>query len=164
MSYHEKKTLVSMGMGLLVIAGYCIYAFGKYQAGGVAPDDLKFWAVTMLVFIGIGILGTIVIQILFHIVLAISVAIVKRSGDESKIKSAIDAAMVEDEMDKLIELKTSKAGFVFAGIGFVAGIVSLALNFPPFVMLNILFLSFFCGSLAEGILSMYFYRNGVKHG
>jgi hypothetical protein len=163
MSYQEKRTVTSMVLGASILAAYCIYAFGKYQSGAVAAGDLKFWAATMLIFIGVGVVAMIIIQILFHILFAISIAVKERELDQKEIGKSIDAAIVEDEMDKLIGLKSQRIGFVFAGIGFVAALVSLVLNAPAMVMLNILFISFNVGSLSEGVLSIYYYRKGVGH-
>lgn len=122
----------------------------------------------MLVFIGIGVAATIVIQIVFHILLSISIAvkgkIQNQDLDDKEIEKQIDAEMVEDEMDKLIELKSNQIGFILAGIGFVAGLVTLAFNAPPAVMLNILFISFSAGSLLEGFAQLYYYRKGLAHG
>jgi hypothetical protein len=161
MSYQEKRTIVSLITGSIVLAAYCIYAFGKYQSGVVASDDLKFWANTMLFFIGVGIVVTIITQIVYHILLAIAVAVKEREHDEKKINATIEASLVEDEMDKLIELKSSKVGFIFAGIGFVSGLIALVLNSPQFIMLNIMFFSFSLGSIFEGLVSIYYYRKGV---
>ena len=45
-------------------------------------------------------------------------------------------------MDNLIELKSMRIGFIVVGIGFVAALVSLILNYSPAVMINIMFVSF----------------------
>jgi len=161
MSYQEKKTGISIFLGVLILTAYCIYAFGKVQAGAVDFNDLKFFATTMLIFIGIGIVAMIVVQILFHIALSISVAVKEKCSDDKKIEKAIEATMVEDEMDKLIELKSGTIGFVLVGVGFIAGLITLLFNCPPAVMLNILYLSFLVGSLAGGAMSIYYYRKGV---
>ncbi len=161
MSYQEKRTIASLISGVLVLAAYCIYALSQYQANPAVLDDLKFWAITMLVFIGIGVAATIVIQIIFHILLAISIAVKER--DDKKVGKTMEACTAEDEMDKLIELKSSKVSFVIAGIGFVAGLVSIVLDFAPAVMLNIVFISCSFGSLLEGFVSLYYYRKGVKN-
>ena len=168
MSYQEKRTIVSIITGAIVLAAYCIYAFGQYNSGAVAQGDLKFWAGTMLVFIGIGVAASIVIQIIFHILLSVAIAAQKKIRDENcddkEIEKTIGAEMVEDEMDKLIELKSMRVGFFFAGIGFVAGLVALVLNYSPVVMLNILFLSFLSGSLLDGFTQLYYYRKGITNG
>ncbi len=164
MSYQEKRTIVSIASGFIVLAAYCIYAFGRVAQGIVSGDDLHFWAKTMLVFIGIGIAVTIIIQILFHIAFAIGIAIRNKltdaSCDDKDIEKQIQAETVEDERDKIIELKSMRFGFAFAGIGFVAGLAWLAWNGSPAVMLNILYLSFCVGSLLEGFVQFHHYRRG----
>jgi hypothetical protein len=168
MSYQEKRTITTMITTALVLATYCIYAFGKYQAGAVAAGDLKFWATTMLIFIGIGIVASIVIQIVFHILLSIAIAVTEKvrdvNCDDKEIERSIEVEMVEDEMDKLINQKSMMVGFAIAGFGFVAGLVSLVLNYSPMVMLNIMFISFSAGSVLEGFVQLYFYRRGIAHG
>lgn len=72
--------------------------------------------------------------------------------------------MVEDEMDKLIELKAMRIGFAIAGIGFVLSLITLVLDYAPAVMLNVIFFSFSIGSMIEGITKLYFYKRGVRNG
>jgi hypothetical protein len=168
MSYQEKRIITSIVTGALVLTAYCIYAFGRFNTGAIAPDNLKFWAVTILIFIGIGIVASIVIQIVFHILLSISIAVKKKIQNEKcedkEIEKKIKAEMVEDEMDKLIELKSLRPPFLIAGIGFIAALVSLVLKYSPAVMLNILFISFSVGFLFEGFVQLYYYRRGLKNG
>ena len=168
MSYQEKKTIVSILTGILLLAAYCIYAFSKVQSGMFAPDYMKFWATAILIFIGIGVVASIVIQIVFHILLSIAIAVKEQvqngKCDDKEIEKTLELEMVEDEMDKLIGLKSMRIGFAIAGIGFIAALVSLVLNYSPAVMLNIIFVSFSIGSMIEGITQLYFYRRGVKNG
>jgi hypothetical protein len=168
MSYQEKKTVTSIVTVVLVLAAYCIYAFGGAYTGVAAPESLKFWAITILIFIGIGIVASIVIQIVFHILLSVSIAVKKKMQDEKcedkEIEKKVQAEMVEDEMDKLIELKSMRISFFVAGIGFVTALVYLVFNYSPVVMLNILFFSFCVGSLFEGFAQLYYYRRGIKNG
>lgn len=158
MSYQEKKLIAGIVTGLLVVAAYCVYAFGIDQSA----RDLKGWAVTMLVFIGIGVGAAIVMQIIFHIVFAAALAV--REGCDKRVEAEMEACMVEDEMVKLIELKSVRSGYAVAGIGFVAGLVALVLGAAPAVMLNIVFLSCSAGSVAEGFSGLYYYRRGVNNG
>jgi len=165
MSYQVKKTVTSIVTGILVLVAYTIYAFGIAHAGAAAPENLKFWATAILIFIGIGIAASIVIQIVFHILLSISIAVKKKIQDEKcedkEIEKEIKAEMVEDEMDKLIQMKSMRLAFIVAGIGFIAALVSLVLNSSPAVMLNILFISFSAGSLFDGFAKLYYYRRGL---
>lgn len=168
MSYQVKRTIVSITMGALILAAYCLWALGKVRLGAAVLDDLKFWASAMLVFIGIGIGATIVIQIVFHILLSVGIAVKKQvqngKCDDKDVEKEIKLEMVEDEMDKLIALKSMRVAFVIAGIGFVAALASLVLNFSPAAMLNILFVTFSLGSIVEGIAQLYFYKRGVQNG
>lgn len=172
MSYQERRTVVSLICGIAIIAAYCIYAFGRYRAGLVAEGDLKFWAGAILTFVGIGIVASIVIQIIFHILMSIGIGV--RMGaqmkirdeqiDDQKIEKSIRAEMVEDEMDRLIELKSLRVGFAIAGIGFIAGLIALLLGSSAAVMLNIFFLSAAGGAVLEGVVQLYYYRRGLVNG
>jgi uncharacterized membrane protein len=167
-SYKEKKTIVSLVTGLLILATYCIYTLNKIQLGTAALDDLKFWATTILIFIGIGVVSLIIILIVFHILLSVTIAVKEeiQNGeyDDKKIAKTLELDMVEDEMEKLIGLKAMRISFAVVGIGFIAALVSLVLNYSPAVMLNIMFFSFGIGSMIEGFTQLYFYRRGVRNG
>lgn len=166
MSYQEKRTLVSIVCGIALQAAYAMYALSR--AGSVSSGGLAFWAKTMLVFIGIGIAALIVIQIVFHILMSIGIAVGKqlRDGevDDREVEKEIQREMVEDEMDKLIELKSMRTAFGVAGFGFIAALGASALGASPVVMLHILYFSFGIGSVAEGVTQIYFYRKGLGHG
>jgi hypothetical protein len=164
MSYQEGRTVANIVSGIAIIIAYCVYALGKTQAGNAVTGDLKFWAVSMLVFIGIGIVLTIVVQILFHIVLSITIAVKKREYSDREIEKDIEATVIEDEMDKLIELKAMKTGFAVSGIGFVTALLLAVFSESIGLMINTLFLSFSIGSIVEGFASLYYYRKGVKNG
>lgn len=163
MSYQEKRTVVSVVSGVLLMLAYCIYAYAKL--GFTNLTELKPWATTMLVFIGIGIAGMIIIQIVFHILLSIGIAVKRKINDESlddkEIEHSIEREMVEDEMDKLIELKANKIGYSFVGFGFVAGLITLAIGLPAAIMLNILFLACMAGMIVEGLIQLRYYKKGV---
>lgn len=153
MSYQEKRTIASLIAGLLILAAYGFYVFTTYQQGKIDFDnDLKFWASTMLIFIGIGIVITIVIQIIFHIIINI-IGEIKQEEMEDP--------MIEDEMDKIITLKAEKNAYIVAGIGFVSAMIAVLLGQSASVMINIIFVSFYIGSLLEGVSELYFYRKGV---
>lgn len=164
MSYQSTKTITSMVTGVGLLAAYCIYAFGKYGSGVAEEGDIQFWARTMLIFIGIGIAAQIVLQIIFHIAFSIGIAVKEGAADEKRINRKIQASMIEDEMDKLIELKSLRFGFIFASVGFVSALIIMALGHSIVIALNIMYLSFMAGSLLEGFASLYFYRKGVSNG
>lgn len=168
MSYPERRTVVTLVSSLALMAAYSLYAFGRSFPATVDRGDLKFWASTMLIFIGIGVVAMILIQIVFHILMSIGIAVTNKirdpQSDDGLIEKQISAEFVEDEMHRLIELKSSRVGSAFTGVGFFASLVLLVLGFSPVVMLNVVFFSFFGGSFVEGIAQMVYYRRGVAHG
>ena len=161
MSYKSKRNLISMVAGVLLVIAYTIYALGKASP---APDDLKTWAVAMLIFIGISVGIMIVIQILFHIGLAIGIAVKEKENDDKKVERIIESSMYEDERDKLINLKSSHIGAVCVGVGFVAGLIMLALGVSAVVALHIIAGAFAIGSIIEGCVSIYLDERGVRNG
>jgi Na+-driven multidrug efflux pump len=156
MSYQEKRTIATLFSGLLVFAAYIFFVWKKSQGGMVnLGSDLKFWAGAILVFIGIGIVATIIIQIIFHI-FYVAVNTVKNNDP--------DLPEADDEMDKLISMKSTNNSYYVVGAGFILALVTLLLQKPPAVMLNIIFLSFQLGMFFEGFSQIYFYRRGVHRG
>ncbi|MBU0936069.1 MAG: hypothetical protein KKI09_15825 [Spirochaetes bacterium] len=165
MSYQEKKTITSLVSGLVLMVAYAVNAWLRYRAGTAPAADLTLWAGLMLRYIGLGIIVTILVQILFHILLSVGVAVKAKirdaDCDDKGIERSIKQEMVEDERDKLIQLKSLRSGFIMAGMGFFFALISLLLGHPPVVMLNIMFFSFYAGSLLEGLAQLYYYRKGL---
>ncbi|MCL2066217.1 MAG: hypothetical protein FWG99_01980 [Treponema sp.] len=158
MSYSSKRTIVSMTIGILSFTAYLIYALsGKAPA----PEALKSWATAMLVFIGISVAVQIVVQILFHIGLAIGITIKEKEHDDKKVERIMSVTMLEDEREKLISLKSAKFGYICAGFGFIAALVTLVLGMSTLFALHIMGGSFAAGSLAEGSASVYFNEKGI---
>ncbi|MDA3900929.1 MAG: hypothetical protein PF637_10465 [Spirochaetes bacterium] len=161
MAYKEKKTITTIVTGIAVLAAYCYYSFGSTIALTDTDAILQHQAITMLKFIGIGIVAMIVIQILFHILYSISLAIASQiktgNCNDKEIEKMIALEVVEDERDKIIELKSLRVGFVFAGIGFVSALVWLVMDGSAIYLLNIIFISFSLGSILEGFTRLYYY-------
>jgi hypothetical protein len=171
MTYHEKRMIVTSFIGIAVSISYIIFAITTYQSGSAQSLTLRFWAEWILIFIGIGVVAMIIGTILFSIIYPITISIKLKlehkdmTDDELKkqVESMIKTDMVEDEMGKLIELKSMRIGFAFAGVGFVLSLISLLLNYSPIVMIHIIFLSFSIGSVLEGLASLYYYKKGIRH-
>ncbi|MCF7924872.1 MAG: hypothetical protein K9L64_07210 [Candidatus Izimaplasma sp.] len=171
MNFHEKKTIVTSIVGLLISLSYLLYAIIKYNEGSAESLTLKFWAARILIFIGIGVVAIVIAIIFLHIFYSIYLAIKLKQENEAlsdkeieeQISQMIKTDSIEDEMAKLIELKAMRIGFAFAGIGFVLSLIAVLLNYSPIIMVNILFLSFSIGSALEGFVQLYYYRRGVNH-
>jgi len=165
MSYQIAKTVTNILSGIVVLVVYLFYVSSRYQADLLVMDELKSWAQIMLIFIGIGIAMAIVVQIVFHILFSIGIAVnqsIKNgSCNDQEIEKTIELEMVEDEMGKLIELKSMRVSYIIVGVGFVASLFLLFFDYPAFIALNVLFASFFAGGILDGFTQLYYYLRGV---
>ena len=161
MTYSSKRTILTMVSGVLLIIAYGVYALG---GSAPAPADLKSWALSMLVFIGIGVILTIIIKILFYIGLSIRISVKENERDSKKIHRIMKSLMLEDERDKLIGLKSAHVGYICAGVGFIMALALLAFGIQAVAVLHVIFGSFAAGSIAEGILGVYLHERGVRNG
>ena len=159
MSYNSKKILTGMLTGVAIFIAYIVFSLGEHS-----PKTISSWAIAMLAFIGVGIVASIVIQILFHVGLAIGVAVKNQSCEDDEIvERIISSATIEDERDKLISLKSAHIGYVCEGIGFMCFLAILANGSSVVLALNVLFGAFFAGSLVEGVVSIFLYEKGVNN-
>lgn len=163
MTYQTKKTLVSLMASLILLISYCISVYNDFSKALILENDASFWARKMLLFIGIGIVINIISFIVFHILLSVNLTVKDSTKDSKEINRKLELEMVEDEMDKLIELKSLRVGYIIASIGFILGLILLALNASLAIVLNTLFLSFFVGAIAEGISNLFYYFRGIRN-
>lgn len=162
MSYSSKKNLISVIAWVALLIAYAIYTMG---GNAPATEDVKTWAIAILVFIGIGLGVQCVVQILFHIALSIGIAVKEgvKAGDKKSAKNAeriLKAEMVEDEWSKLIDLKAARVGFLFVALGVIASLISLAVGAEIAVALHVLFGMFVLASVAIGIASIIYHERG----
>ncbi|WKZ30820.1 MAG: hypothetical protein QY318_03150 [Candidatus Dojkabacteria bacterium] len=166
MSYQEIKNLVSILAGFIILAAYILYLNSQYSSGAASTDDLLFAAQTMLRFIAIGVGVAILLQILFHILYSVGFAAKEYIQAEAKDTKVDDKAfdrkisgeMKEDERDRLVGLRASSVSYVLVGVGFLAGLLVIVMDYSVVVMLNIFFLSFLIASIVEGFVQIYLYR------
>ena len=161
MTYNSKQTISSLVAGVILIIAYVIFALQKYP---LWITDIKACAISMLIFIGIGVACTIVMQIVFHIVFAVSVAVKERDRNDKEVERIIESSMVEDERDKLINLKSAHVGYGVAGAGFIGALITLAVGGSMILAIHILYAGFALGSFIEGIVTIYLNERGVRNG
>ena len=148
MSYQEKQNIVNIFSGLLVTIIYALMVYQRHQQGQFdLTDDFQTWGRIFLVFIGISVTVRIIIQIIFHIINAIST----REED----------VPVEDERDKLIKLKATRNSYYAFTSGFILSVLGLALGMP----VHWIFIAFVAFGLIAEILDngsqIYYYRKGI---
>lgn len=149
MSYQEKSSVVSIVSNLMVLVFYSFFIKAKIASGLVSDENaLKYIAVTMLIVIG----ASIILRIINLIIFSIITVIITR--DESEIEA-------EDERDKLFGYKSERVSQIIAGVGFLAGLITLAFGLTPVIMVNILFYTFIAGDIVASIVKISMYRKGM---
>ena len=148
MDIKEKRILISLISSVLIMVFYVLYVYNRQIAGN--PDilnDFRFWGKSFLILIPVAIVAQIIIQIGFAIFISAT--------------SREEVDPIEDERDKLIELKAIKISHYLFIIGFMSAMGSLTLGMKPWVMFVVLISSGFIASVVNEIARLYFYRKGV---
>ena len=147
-----------MVAGALITAAYIIYAMGEH-----APhiDDIKSWSISMLIFIAVGVVALIFVQIIFHVIFSVGVAVKEQNLSDKEVERIISSEMVEDEREKVVNLKSAHIGYICTGIGAVAMLIALASGVSAVISLHILFGSLVLASEFEGVASLYFNKVGI---
>jgi glutamate/tyrosine decarboxylase-like PLP-dependent enzyme len=80
------------------------------------------------------------------------------------LRDQLASASNDDERDKLIDLKFSRLGLASCCARFIAGIAALALGYSAVVMINLMYITFSAGTIAEEFAKLCFYRRSVSYG
>ena len=97
MSLKSKNTITGLAAGVLSLIGYVVYALS-----GAAPagDNIKDWAIVILIAIGIAIGLQIIVYIIFYI--AAAIGITAKTGNAETAERTLKAEMKDDERGKQI--------------------------------------------------------------
>ncbi|MDR0849878.1 MAG: hypothetical protein LBN07_00120 [Christensenellaceae bacterium] len=158
MSFKSKKIITELVAGLGMLAGYLIYSLSS-SAPGV--EDLKGWAILILIALGIGIGVCIVVEIAFHVVVHIRVNIRERGKDKKEIERIVKSEMSEDEMDKSIDNKSNRMGYGITGLGIIVALIVLACGVGPVIALHVILGACFLSAVCQGIFAVVCYEKGV---
>ena len=146
-TYQENRTIAYLISMLLVTAYYLCFLWEEFQKGVFDTDTIPSeWGWTVLKLVG----AQIVLSVLASIGVSIMYAVLNREMEKE----------VSDERDKLFELKTNQLSFTIFGLGFLSAMLCLALGTSPLLVLNLIVLSMFVGSMVGYIAKLYFYRRG----
>jgi hypothetical protein len=151
MSFQQKNVTVSLVNFSLILAFYVVGVLRMIQGGDFNSTNVfRLWGIV----IALAVVVTIFATILTHIVLAIVHAI--RTGEE---KSNVED--IEDERDKLIDLRGTKVSYLVDSIGGFLSMLTFVQGQPPLVMFTLLI---FFGVLAQilgDVLRLVLYRRGL---
>jgi hypothetical protein len=153
MTYRETSISVSLTSSLLVMIYYLVNWTQMYQEEGLNSAVIfRLWAIVIVATIVLNILG----NILTNIVLSIIHAIKTQSNKEPRF--------VEDERDKLIGLKGTRAAYIAFSIGVLLAMLTFVFGQPPLVMFSLIIFFSILAEIVSDILQLVFYHRGVQYG
>lgn len=148
MSYQEKNIIVSLVSTLLIFGYYVLNVLRMNQGGDLQPTAVySLWATVIALGIIIIILATILAQIAFAII--------------QYIQTQEEEEFIEDERDKLIDLKGTRNAYYLFSIGVFLAMLTAVFGMPPLVMFNLLLASAFLGAIMGDVSRLFYYWRGV---
>ena len=151
MSYQEKNITVSLVISSLIMAFFAIRIFQLVQSETfIASNVFRLWGIV----IALTIIATIVATILTHIGSAVFQAI-QSGGEEPKIED------LEDERDKLIDLRGTRVTYIAASIGVFLAMLTFVLGQPALGMFTLLIFFGILAQIIGDISRLVLYRRGV---
>jgi hypothetical protein len=151
MTMQQRNTVVSLMIFSLILIGFCLRVLQMLLAQTfVAANVFWLWAIVAVAAIVATILGTIIANIVFAIVYAI------RTKQEPE-----DSEWLEDERDKLIQLKGTRVSYLVSSIGVLIAMLSFVLNQPPLVMFTMLIASGLVAQIVGDVYRLLRYRRGA---
>lgn len=151
MTMQQRNTVVSLMIFSLILIGFCLRVLQMLLAQTfVAANVFWLWAIVAVAAIVATILGTIIANIVFAIVYAIRT---KQEPEESE--------WLEDERDKLIQLKGTRVSYLVSSIGVLIAMLSFVLSQPPLVMFTLLIASGLVAQIVGDVYRLLRYRRGA---
>lgn len=151
MSFQERNITASLVSFSLIMGYFVIRVYQLVRSESFSSHNVfRLWGIVIV----LGIVITILLIILSHIGSAIFEAITT-GNEDPKIED------IEDERDKLIDLRGTKATYLAASLGVFLAMLTFVLGQPALGMFTLLI---FFGLLAQIIGDMYrlvLYRKGL---
>jgi len=149
MSSQEKRVAVSLFSSIIVFWYFITYATGLHTGGALTGPDANYLVGKIaFIMIGIGIVATIIIHIIFTIIYTVA-------------KGEQDEAESEDERDKLIELKAMHIAFVVFSFAFMGLLGFMAFGgMGPYMVILHTIGSLYAASILADCIKLFLYRRG----
>ena len=153
MSYRETNISVSLVSSLLVLGYYLVNWLQMYREEGLVSNEVfRLWAIVIVATIILNILG----NILTSIVLSIAHAIKTQTNEEPRF--------IEDERDKLIELKGVRVSYIAFSIGVFLAMLTFVFGQPALVMFSLIIFFSVTAEIIGDIWQFSYYRRGIQYG
>lgn len=149
----ERNIYITIIITLLVFSGYLLKMHGYYQDGLLeGTEGLKLTGKSILILIGI-MAGT---NIIFSILGTIGFTI----ADSIQNKDCKPGHMVEDERDKIIELKGMQVSYAVFGAGLILSLIALTIGWPAPTVIIMIIGSLVLAEIVGNIKKLFHYRRG----
>ncbi len=149
MSFQEKNITVSLISFTLILGFYSLRLWHIVRNGFEAGSVFRLWGVVIVLAIVMTIAGTILAHILSTILEAI------RTGEEPT-----EVEDLEDERDRLIDLRGTKISYSVSSIGVFLAMLSFVLGKSPLVMFALLIFAGLAAQIVGDIFRLVLYRRG----
>lgn len=148
MCYQEKRSIVSAISSILIFTIYSIYIYQNYLTGNIDySHNYEFWGSVILIFIPVMIVANIIIHIVFIII--------------NKIATDENVPNRSDEMDKIIELKSTRNSHYTFMLGILISMTALVIGYSPMTMFIAITSSMLVACVIGDISQLYFIRRGI---
>jgi hypothetical protein len=149
MSFQEKNVSVSLANFTLILGFYSFRVFQMVQSGSFESANVfRLWGIV----VALAVVVTIFATILTHIVSGIFEAI--------RTKAEPNIANVQDERDRLIDLRGTKVTYLVSSIGAFLSMLTFVLGQPPLVMFSLLVFFGVVAQVVGDLSRLYLYRRG----
>lgn len=150
MSFQEKNIAASFVIFTLILGLYLTRVFQMIQSESFNLTNMvRLWGTVIVLGIVITIIGTILTHIGSGIIQAI------KTREEPVIED------IQDERDRLIDLKGTRVAYVVFSIGVFLSMLTFAFGQPPLVMFSLLILSGLVAQIISDVSRLVLYRKGV---
>jgi hypothetical protein len=151
MSMQQRNTIVSLVIFSLIFIVYCLRVLQMLLTHTfIAANVFWLWGIVAVAAIVTTILGMIIANIVFAIVFTVRM---KQEPQESE--------WLEDERDKLIQLKGTRVSYVVFSLGVLIAMLSFVLSQPPLVMFILLIASGLIAQIVGDVYRLLRYGRGA---
>jgi hypothetical protein len=151
MSFQEKNITVSLVNFSLILGFYLIRVLQMIQGGSFNSTNVfRLWGIVIVLAVVVTIFATILTHILSAIIYA-----VKTGEGKSNVED------IEDERDKLIDLRGTKVTYLVSSIGSFLSMLTFVIDQSPLVMFTLLIFFGVVAQIIGDVLRLYLYRRGL---
>lgn len=149
MSFTEKNTIASLVNFSLILIFYLVRMFQMFQNDTFEPSNVfRLWGIVIF----LAVVVTIGAIIFTHI--ASATFTFWKTGEKEEIDN------LEDERDKLINLRGTQATYMVSSFGSLLAMLTFVLGEPPLVMFSLLIFLGIFAQIVGDVTRLMLYRGG----